>query len=67
MERQFLCREKFFPLENQVDYHPSFFKSVSYYLQNEYGLTTDKSGKDIARACFLPHDPDAYICEKILQ
>ena len=67
MERQFLCREKFFPLENQVDYHPSFFKSVSYYLLNEYGLVTDKSGKDIVRACFLPHDPNAYINEKILQ
>ena len=21
----------------------------------------DKSGKDISRACFLPHDPEAYI------
>lgn len=29
MERQFLCREKFFPLENQVDYHPH---SSSRYL-----------------------------------
>ena len=67
MERQFLSREKFFPLENQADYHPLFFKSVSYYLLNQYNLTTDKSGKDIARACFLPYDPDAYINEKILQ
>ena len=67
MERQFLSREKFFPLENQADYHPLFFKSVSYYLQHQYNLTTDKSGKDIARACFLPYDPDAYINEKILQ
>ena len=67
MERQFLCREKLFPLENQADYHPLFFKSVSYYLMNEYGLVTDKSGKDVARACFLPYDPEAFVNENLLK
>jgi hypothetical protein len=27
----------------------------------------DKSGKDVSRACFLPHDPEAYINPKNLK
>ena len=26
-----------------------------------YGIAIDKSGSDICRACFLPHDPECYI------
>ena len=41
--------------------HSDFFKAVASYITKTYGIEPDKSGKDIARACFLPHDPEAYI------
>ncbi|MBG8552577.1 BT4734/BF3469 family protein [Hymenobacter guriensis] len=40
------------------------FRAVATYLASRYaplGLVPDASGKDIARACFLCHDPDAYL------
>ena len=49
----------------QVDYqghsHEWLFNAISNYISASYGVEVDKSGKDIARACFLPHDPDAYL------
>ena len=49
----------------QVDYeghsHEWLFNAISNYILASYGVEVDKSGKDIARACFLPHDPEAYI------
>ena len=41
--------------------HSDFFRAVSAYITKTYGVEPDKSGKDISRACFLPHDPEAYI------
>ena len=41
--------------------HQQWFASVSAYLKATYQLEVDKSGKDISRACFLPHDPEVYI------
>ena len=41
--------------------HSDYFKAVANYIQQTYSITVDKSGRDISRACFLPHDPDAYI------
>lgn len=38
-----------------------YFRRVSRYLQFEYGVIIDESGKDVARACYLGHDPDCYI------
>ena len=38
--------------------HINYFQAVSNYLSKTYSLQADKSGKDISRACFLPHDPD---------
>ena len=38
-----------------------FFTILSNYSKKIYGLEADPSGKDICRACFLPHDPDAFI------
>ena len=46
--------------------HLDYFQGISNYLKCEYNLTTDPSGKDISRACFLPHDPDCYINPKNL-
>ncbi len=41
--------------------HSDFFGAVANYISQTYGVEVDKSGKDISRACFLPHDPQAYI------
>lgn len=38
--------------------HQNYFQAVANYLSKTYSLQVDKSGKDISRACFLPHDPD---------
>ena len=41
--------------------HSNYFAAVANYIQQTYGVEVDKSGRDISRACFLPHDPLAYI------
>jgi len=41
--------------------HRQWFDGVFHYVKHTYGLEIDKSGSDIARACFLCHDPQAYI------
>lgn len=38
--------------------HQELFNMVAFYLKKVYNLEADPSGKDICRACFLPHDPD---------
>lgn len=43
---------------------PRFFKALEHYSLQTYGIRPDASGKDIARACFLPYDPNAYINPK---
>ena len=46
--------------------HSVYFEAVSNYIQQTYDIQIDKSGRDVCRACFLPHDPNAYINSKIL-
>lgn len=41
--------------------HSEYFIAVSNYLNHIYNITVDGSGKDVSRACFLCHDPDAHI------
>lgn len=41
--------------------HQDWFLAIAAYLKATYQLEVDKSGKDISRACFLPHDPAVYI------
>ena len=38
-----------------------YFRWVAMYMQFEYGIEIDRSGSDICRACYLPHDPDCWI------
>lgn len=38
-----------------------YFEWVTMYLQFEYGIEVDRSGSDICRACYLPHDPECWI------
>lgn len=46
--------------------HQDYFKAVANYIQQTYQLEVDQSGKDISRACFLPHDPQIFINPKYL-
>ena len=41
--------------------HSDYFKAVANYINHTYGIEVDSSGKDVSRACFLPHDPNAYL------
>lgn len=44
--------------------HSRFFKSMANSLKATGLPATDSSGSDVARACFLPYDPEVYIHPK---
>jgi len=46
--------------------HGNYFAAVANYIQQTYGVAVDKSGRDISRACFLPHDSQAFINPKFV-
>jgi hypothetical protein len=54
------------PIDLNLANHQDYFLAVSNYIQHTYRLTIDQSGKDVSRACFLPHDPDVFINSKYL-
>jgi len=41
--------------------HANWFKSVSAYCEQTYDVLPDQMCGDVARACFLPYDPNAYL------
>jgi hypothetical protein len=41
--------------------HGNYFAVVANYILQTYGVAVDKSGRDLSRACFLPHDPRVFI------
>lgn len=41
--------------------HSRFFNAVFNYLVANGYPEPDKSGSDVSRSCFIPHDPEAYI------
>lgn len=55
------------PIDTTQITHNDYFKAVANYIQQAYGVEVDKSGRDTSRACFLPHDPQAYINPVYLQ
>ena len=54
------------PIELTKAKHQDYFKAVANYILHTYKLEVDQSGKDISRACFLPHDPQVFINPKYL-
>lgn len=44
--------------------HSRFFNAVFNYLVANGYPEPDKSGSDVSRSCFIPHDPEAYINPK---
>ena len=53
-------------IDTKQSTHSNYFAAVAYYILQTYGVEVDKSGRDISRACFLPHDPQAYINPRLL-
>ena len=49
------------PIDATTAIHGDYFAAVANYILQTYGVEVDKSGRDISRACFLPHDPQAFI------
>jgi hypothetical protein len=52
------------PIDPATATHHQYFLAVSNYILITYRLKIDPSGKDVSRACFLPHDPNIYINPK---
>lgn len=44
--------------------HSRFFRTIANYLAHAGYPKVDMSGSDVARSCFLPHDPHAFINPK---
>lgn len=54
------------PIDLAKSKHQHYFKAIANYLKHQYQLEVDPSGKDVSRACFLPHDAEAFINPKYL-
>jgi len=52
-----------FKIPNDATTHKQSFLAISSYLQQEYSMVTDDSGKDVSRLCFLCHDATAFYNE----
>lgn len=46
-----------------ADEHAQNFRMYQLYCEKALNLIADESGKDIARACFIPHDSDVYVTD----
>ncbi|MBI1836216.1 MAG: virulence protein E [Flavobacteriia bacterium] len=47
--------------------HLEYFNGIANYLLKTYQLKVDASGKDVSRACFVPHDRNCYINPKYIE
>lgn len=54
------------PIDLTQAKHQDYFKAVANYVSHTYQIEVDQSGKDISRACFLPHDTDIFINPKYI-
>jgi Protein of unknown function (DUF3987)/BT4734-like, N-terminal domain/Primase C terminal 1 (PriCT-1) len=43
--------------------HAEYFSSLAYYFKTKIKFDVDPTGKDVARACFICHDPKAYFSD----
>jgi len=54
------------PIDTSSTPHSEYFAAVANYILQTYSIEVDKSGRDVSRACFLAHDPNAFINPLIL-
>ena len=52
--------------ESYSDYQIRFFAGLYNYIFNHYDVEVDRSCRNLSRACFLPHDPAAYLNPSLL-
>ena len=52
--------------ESFGDYQVRFFLGLYNYIFNHYSVEIDKHCRNLSRACFLPHDPAAYLNPSLL-
>ena len=52
--------------ESYGDYQVRFFAGLYNYIFNHYDVEVDRSCRNLSRACFLPHDPAAYLNPSLL-
>lgn len=52
--------------ESFGDYQERFFISLYNYIYNHYDVQVDRHCRNLSRACFLPHDPDAFLNPSLL-
>jgi P4 family phage/plasmid primase-like protien len=56
-----------FRVQPDADTHKASFRAVEEHVRKVTGLQIDQSCSDIARLCFLSHDPDAYLNDTALE
>lgn len=47
--------------------HIQYFQAVEKYIRQTYRIQIDASGKDVSRACYLPHDQSVFINPILLE
>ena len=47
--------------------HLDYFQAVEKYIRQTYRIQIDASGKDVSRACYLPHDQSVFINPLLLE
>jgi hypothetical protein len=47
--------------------HLDYFQAVEKYIRQTYRIQIDTSGKDVSRACYLPHDQSVFINPLLLE
>ena len=48
-------------IPNNVDTHGDYFDALTKYIFTTHQVEVDKSGRDLARACFFSYDNQAYL------
>ena len=73
-ETQLLFRSPFedglkwvIPIDIAEGSHKSFYESIAAYIAYAYSIDVDINCSNVSRACFLCHDPQAYIYPKLLE
>lgn len=53
-------------VDSAAEHHLAAFLCIEQYFKDAYGVSIDKSGKDVSRLCYISYDPDLYLNENCL-
>jgi len=48
-------------IDSSAEQHLAAFLCLEKYFKDTYGISVDKSGKDVSRLCYISYDPDLYL------